>query len=978
MRWQRAIVVTTVVLGIIGFWGTAPLAAEGLQSATSENRAATASPTAKIQGTLWRLMDQAGDAPSLSIQLNGGRSDGSILPDVFTSDGFRVVVEAVNNDALGGLRRRISELGGDVEGVARSRLQARLSLSTIEQLAADDDVRFIRVPMSPLPRDPQLTVQMNPADDEIRSEGLGSIGTDVWHEIGLTGQGVRVGIIDSGFKDYKRLLGTELPNDHNVSTRSFRSNEDIECSDCSETGQYHGLGTAEVVHDVAPRSQLLLSNFGTDVQFEQSVNWMIEQDVDVINTSLGFPSGCFRGDGGIFEPLIKRARSAGITWATSAGNEGNSHWQGTYSDSDEDGRHNFANNDNTFTVEAELVETRVNGRNVASAILSFLLSWDADCTDAGHDYEIRIIPDDESAREVSGSWAWGPGVPIRVAFDVFQFPDADAGDTKTFQVVIEKRDADAADVAMDMLIRSCTACVDGDFDYLTPAGSVSILEPATSASAMTVGAHHHDVETCGDLCPEGSLLGYSSRGPTKDGRTKPDIAAPTHVSTAAFGTWSRTGDSQSFGFTGTSAASPHVAGAAALAQQVIPDGDPGQIIDFLKRRSEDLGAPGADNLYGAGALSLGPLPLDPTALNVTSITPERAPAGQEIEAVITGTGLTKATDVVFNGSGITATIRDGATANELPVTLRVSRGAERGARMFRVIGENQETTSGRVAFSVIGPPRFGVVTEQLSYDVTVGDASAPIRTIEIENAGDGSLDWTARTTQSWVTVNPTSGSTPTEIMVLVSPGGVDPGVHRAQIVLEATGAANSPFRIDVVMNVQQPELRVNPQRLLFETTLGRAPDSQSIQVRNGAEGTLRWRAVPQQPWIKVNASSGSGAFDLIVSIDADDLEPGTHQGSIQIESPQANNGPVTVPIIVRVQGPEELSVLEFRRIDFASPQDWRRIVGDVCVVYRNASDGYRAVHVTPTEGERKSYHVPAGNDVVVCGNVVHIDTRRED
>lgn len=978
MPWRRAIIVGTVVLGVIGLWGTPPLSADGLQSATTEEKAATSSASAKIQGSLKRLMDQAGDATSLSIQLNGKWADESILPDVLTNDGFRVVVEATSDDALSALLRRITELGGQVEGVARSRFQAGLSSSVIQQLAADDHVRFIRMPMSPIPGDPRLTVQMDQADDEIRSEGLNSIGADVWHEIGLTGQGVRVGIIDSGFKDYKRLLGTELPDDPNVTTRSFRSDEDIECSDCPETGQYHGLGTAEVVHDVAPRSQLLLSNFGTDVQFEQGVNWMIEQDVDVINTSLGFPSGCFREGGGIFEPLIKKARNAGITWATSAGNEGTSHWQGTYRDSDDDGQHNFTDDDNTFTVEAELIETRVNGRTVASAVLSFLLSWDADCTDASHDFDIRIIPEDDSAREVSGSWAWGPGVPIRVAFDVFQFPDADAGDTKTFEVVIEKRDPDSPDVAMDMLIRSCTACVDGDFDYLTPDGSVSILEPAISSSAMTVGAHHHDAETCGDLCPEGSLLGYSSRGPTKDGRTKPDIAAPTHVSTAAFGSWNRTGDNQNFGFTGTSAASPHVAGAAALAQQVIPDGDPGQLIDFLKRRSEDLGAPGADNLYGAGALSLGPLPLDPTALNVTGITPERALAGQQIEAVITGTGLTKATDVVFEGGGVSATIRDGATANELPITLRISSGAAFGPRRFRVIGETQEAASGRVALSVIGPPRFGVSPEELAYDLTVGDTSAPIRMISIENAGDGPLDWTARTTQSWVSVNPTSGSTPTEIMVLLSPGGVASGVHRAQIVLEADGAANSPFRIDVVLNVQQPELNVDPQRLVFETTFGGSPDAQTLAIRNNGAGRLRWGAVPQQPWIRVNATSGSGSFDLVVSVDPDELGPGTHRGSIRIEASQADNSPITVPVIVRVQGPEELFVVEFTRIEFESPQDWRRIVGNVCVVYRNASDGYRTVHVTPTEGERESYHVPSGNDVVVCGNVVHIDTRLED
>ncbi len=976
MRWRRAIVMATVVLGILSV-GAQSLVGDGLATDGASKRGATAE-SHKIQGSLKRLIGQAGAAGRFSVRLNRPLNGASVMTDMLAEDGFRVVVEARSEDAVNGLRATIDHLGGQIEGVAGSRLQARLSAPATEQLAEARDVAFIRLPMSPFPRDPFLTAQAEAADDEITSEGLDAIGTETWHEIGLNGQGVRVGVIDSGFMDYDKLLGSELPPEHRLTTRSFRPDNDIECSNCSETGQYHGLGTAEVVHDVAPRAELLLSNFGSGVQFERTVNWMIDQDVDVINTSLGFPSGCFRKGGGIFEPIIQKARDAGITWATSAGNEGNAHWQGTYADPDGDDRHNFAEGDNTFTVEAELVEADVNGRDAAAAILSFMLSWDAPCTGADRAYDIQIVPEDDAAETVTGSWTWQPGIPIRSAFNVFEFDADEVGETKTFQVVITKLDSEAPDVTLDMLIQACTECVDGDFDYLTPEGSVSILEPSISPSAMTVGARHHDADACGELCPDGSLLFYSSRGPTKDGRTKPDIAAPTHVSTTAFGPWNRTGDNQNVGFTGTSAASPHAAGAAALAQQAIPDGTPGEIIDFLKRRSEDLGAPGADNRFGAGALSLGPLPLDPAALNVTGVTPGRAIVGQETEAVITGTGLTRASKVLVEGSGVTATIREGATDNELPITVRVSSSAELGARSFRVVGETEDASSGRARLSVIGPPSFEVSETELAYEVTVGDRGAPIRQLSIGNRGDGPLAWSARTTQSWVAVNPRSGSTPSEIRVLLSPGDLDPGVHRAQIVLESETAENSPFRVDVVLRVQQPEIGLDPERLAFEATLGDSPDSQTVRIRNSGSGTLRWDAEPQAPWINVNASSGSGDFDLIVSIDGADLAPGTHQGTVRITAEMASNSPVEVPVIVRIQGPDALTAVEFGKIAFDPPEAWRRIVGQACVVYRNVSDGHARVHVTPPDGDdRRTYHVPSGNDVVVCGRVAHIDTRAD-
>lgn len=981
MRRRRNMAVGIVLLGICSMAGLQPsLMADGLSSETSQRDEGAdrgASPT-KIQNSLKRLMSEAGDEPSLNVQLDSSRHTAFPVTAALTPKGFRVVIDVRNVDAVSEIRSAIADLGGQVEGVARSRIQARLTSSTIAELAKEPDVRFIRLPMSPVPRDPQLTAQAAAAEDEVRSEGLDAIGVAPWHEIGLNGQGVRVGIIDSGFKDYADRLGSELPAEHSVSTRSFRPDEDIECSNCSETAQYHGLGTAEVVHDVAPRSELFLSNFQTDVQFERSVDWMIERNVDVINTSLGFSSGCFRKGGGIFEPIIQRARDAGITWATSAGNEANNHWQGTYADPDDDGRHNFTAKDNTFTVETKLVEASANGQDVAAAILNFTLSWDAPCTGADLAYDVRIIPEDKEADPARGSWTWRPGIPIRSTFKVFRFDAAQVGETKRFQVVITKTDPDAPDVPLDMLIRSCKDCVEGDFNYLTRDGSVSILEPSISPNALTVGARHHDPEACGELCPEGSLLSYSSRGPTKDGRIKPDVAAPTHVSTTPFGAWSPTGDNQNPGFTGTSAASPHAAGAAALLQQAMPDGSPNEIMDALKRRAEDLGSPGADNLYGAGGLTMGPLPLDPSKLNVTSITPGRAAVGQRIDATIQGTGLTDAMDVVFEGEGVTASIRDSATDNELPITISVASSAELGPRSFRVIGESQEAPSGRASLTVIGRPSFDVSEQRLTYEVTVGDRGAPIRNISITNRSDGSLDWTARTTKSWVTVNPTSGSTPSKVRVLLNPRDLGPGRHKAQIVLKAETATNSPFRIDVVLDVAKPEIGVEPGRLRFETSLGESPESRVLQIRNAGSGTLSWTAEPQASWINVNASSGSGRFELVVSIDAEELQPGTHQSSIRIGSEQAAVDAVTVPVVIRVQGPSELIAVAFERIAFEPPEAWRRVVGQACVTYLNASDDVARVRLTPTDADPRTYHVPSGNKVVVCGHVANIDTRSDN
>ncbi|MBD2800512.1 autotransporter domain-containing protein [Xenorhabdus sp. M] len=57
-------------------------------------------------------------------------------------------------------------------------------------------------------------------------------------------------------------------------------------------------------------------------------------------------------------------------------------------------------------------------------------------------------------------------------------------------------------------------------------------------------------------------------------------------------------------YTGTSMASPHVAGAAAILMQRFPYMTTGQISDVLKTTATDLGEKGLDNLYGWGMLNL--------------------------------------------------------------------------------------------------------------------------------------------------------------------------------------------------------------------------------------------------------------------------------------------------------------------------------------------------------------------------------------
>ncbi|HNH48929.1 MAG TPA: S8 family serine peptidase, partial [Myxococcota bacterium] len=109
--------------------------------------------------------------------------------------------------------------------------------------------------------------------------------------------------------------------------------------------------------------------------------------------------------------------------------------------------------------------------------------------------------------------------------------------------------------------------------------------PADAEGAITVGAY----DPASD-----SIFGYSSQGPTEDGRAKPDVVGPSSVTTVTYGF---------AGFEGSSAAAPHAAGLGALwIDATGKRRKPEQIKAWMMEGARDLGEEGPDLVYGAGAI----------------------------------------------------------------------------------------------------------------------------------------------------------------------------------------------------------------------------------------------------------------------------------------------------------------------------------------------------------------------------------------
>ncbi len=126
----------------------------------------------------------------------------------------------------------------------------------------------------------------------------------------------------------------------------------------------------------------------------------------------------------------------------------------------------------------------------------------------------------------------------------------------------------------------------GDWHYITV--------PADADGAIAAGAV--DVPGSGERTPQ--IASFSSRGPTADGRIKPDVVAPGSgvvVADLRRGGYVRRG--------GTSFAAPLVSGVCALLLQKNPEWTPDQVLEALRSTALDLGVAGPDTVYGWGQIN---------------------------------------------------------------------------------------------------------------------------------------------------------------------------------------------------------------------------------------------------------------------------------------------------------------------------------------------------------------------------------------
>lgn len=499
-------------------------------------------PPAKIDSALYKLWRTAQSGDTIALPAQG-------MALLASGEQVQVEVQAQEGQFDAALAVILAH-GGTLQTSYGNWLQAMVPAGELLALANEDAVASMRRPSR---LEPQA----------VTSEGFSVVGASAWQQVGFTGQGIKIGIIDS-FKGYQALMGSELPPASQLVYNNFSS---------TPGRSKHGTAVAEIIYDLAPAAQLYLAEANTGVEVANAVDWLIQQAVDIINVSGGNPAWG-PGDGtGFAGSLVDKAAAQDILWVNVVGNYGVSHWSGSWNDPDDDLLQNFLGADQSNTISAS-----------AGQIINIVLKWDDPWGGSCNDYALVLSYNDPAAGAVSGisddrQQCGQYDIPI----EGIQF----LAPVSTEYHIAIKRNAGASPRNLHLF------ALNFELQYKVTAGSVS--PPADNRNALAVGAV--------PMSSLNTIEPFSSQGPTKDGRIKPDLVAPDRVTTATYG---------SQGFPGTSAAAPHVAGIAALVRQANPQFSIQDVRRFLEARATDLGAAGKDNVFGAGRISAGSPPAAPT------------------------------------------------------------------------------------------------------------------------------------------------------------------------------------------------------------------------------------------------------------------------------------------------------------------------------------------------------------------------------
>ena len=193
-------------------------------------------------------------------------------------------------------------------------------------------------------------------------------------------------------------------------------------------------------------------------------------------------------------------------------------------------------------------------------------------------------------------------------------------------------------------------------------------------------------------------------------------------------------------------------------------------------------------------------------------------------------------------------------------------------------------------------PELILNESEVVISATAGGNSPSIIPVDLLSGSD--LSWEASATESWASAVTATDS----LNIQLDTTDLQIGDYEAEAIAQWGDPAMPRYDI-VALELRvlaaedaAPGLNLDIQEANFfgrETI--QAPAPLALTLTNTGTGTLDWTATTAAPWLTISPSSGTADTKIEITANIDGLTEGVYDTEILFESPNATNGPFTIP-----------------------------------------------------------------------------------
>jgi hypothetical protein len=234
-------------------------------------------------------------------------------------------------------------------------------------------------------------------------------------------------------------------------------------------------------------------------------------------------------------------------------------------------------------------------------------------------------------------------------------------------------------------------------------------------------------------------------------------------------------------------------------------------------------------------------------------------------------------------------------------------------------GETQVTAVSGSVFAtarvvVTAPPALALSSPTIDFEITRGEPDPAARTVNVTNAGDGTLaglavgtiTFAAGQATGWLIAQLGGTSAPATLTLRAQAGTLPAGTYNAVVPVTAQGVANSPQNVAVTFRIVAPASIVLSRTSVPMATIPGSTVQETVEVTNGGGRPLTGLAAAvtyltgTPGWLTPQLSTTTAPATLTLRANATGLAQGNYTANVVVSSTVAGVASRTIGVALTV------------------------------------------------------------------------------